>query len=109
MPLIEKKAAPARTIAARTRHVDIGFRRAVRYRDDIAAAGDEASLLPGFQAPAGALSVAAVPSGGRARPSVGWCACLADAQHSSAAASSSGRMGVISNIAHSQRSDHLIV
>src|SRR5258708_25192981 len=38
-------------------HVDAGIRRAVRYRDDIAVAGNEALLLPGFQAPAGALSL----------------------------------------------------
>jgi hypothetical protein len=36
--------------------------RAVRHRDDIAAAGDEARLLPGFQAPGGALSLPSPPS-----------------------------------------------
>jgi hypothetical protein len=43
-------------------HVDTGFRRAVGYRDDIAATGDEARRLPGFQAPAVALSLPSLPS-----------------------------------------------
>jgi len=52
-------------------HVDAGFRQTVRYHDDVAAAGDEARLLPGFQAPAGALSLPSPPAAEFGRRQVG--------------------------------------
>jgi hypothetical protein len=63
MPLIEKKAArTGQENRSYVRgHLDAGFRRTVRYHDDVAA-GDEARLLPGFQAPAGALSLPSPPA-----------------------------------------------